>query len=510
MKINFSYLQTAVLTSKDHFLSSLTPLNKKILLVAAVAFSCLAAVFFLGRFCKNCFTPQDQEGKEPAKKEAPVAKKEKAPVKEEPPILEEPRDDVAPATDKQDPAPKPPQPVNPVISQPVYDSTKNRFEGIHPQADKLAVQLKKVLKPEVAVGLNIERVARFGDWQEIGFEAQKPLVRQGKEFRLIESIAAAMPELGHCVFLNVRGNGECGYRSLANGVIYGDCILKDDVEGLKQTFQTAFDQLIESWNRLSFNQVERNRFKASHDKALNHLDQMKKLDSEGRMALLQDEAFLAPFLTLIRCIVVSQTKYIESEKVEDQVHANTKQTNDILESFKTKLHLSEAEKELLTYALANYSLDSLLGDAELIDKYGNDKQNKIKGEIKEIVRRAHQADGELLNQLKDLLNRRDELSNKGNILAAPMPEYLEMGVEFDEFLKRKALGNADSPRPLWALGSDFTALGYALNKNICCIMRDAFKENVFDVVRTYPERPPYFYGLNLTSQAHYNALLPLI
>ena len=74
-------------------------------------------------------------------------------------------------------------------------------------------------------------------------------------------------------------------------MIYGDCILKDDVEGLKQTLQTAFDQLIESWNRLSFNQVERNRFKASHDKALNHLDQMKKLESEGRMALLQDEAF---------------------------------------------------------------------------------------------------------------------------------------------------------------------------------------------------------------------------
>ena len=49
--------------------------------------------------------------------------------------------------------------------------------------------------------------------------------------------------------------------------------------------------------------------------------------------------------------------------MEDQVHTNTKQTNDILESFKAKLHLSEAEKELLTYALANYSLDALLGDA---------------------------------------------------------------------------------------------------------------------------------------------------
>lgn len=496
MKINISYLCSAVFNSKDQFLSSLTPLNKKILVVAAIAFSCLAALFFLDRFCKGYFSAKNNENQEGSPIISPKIDKKEQKQTADQKILVTP--------------PKPTPSANPLIPKPVYDSTKNRFEGIHPQAEELAEQLKTVLKPEVAVGLNIERVARFGDWQEMGYEAQKPLVRQGKEFKLIESIAAAMPELGHYVFLNVRGNGECGYRSLANGVIYGDCILNDDVEGLKQTLQTAFDQLIESWNTLPFSPKERNRFKASHEEALIHLDQMKKLTSEGRMALLQDEAFLAPFLTLIRCIVVSQTKCIESEKVDDKIHANVKQTNDILESFKAKLQISEAEEELLSYALANYSLDALLGDAELIDKYGNEKQNKMKGEIKGIVRRAYQADEKLLAQLKDLLSRRDELSNKENILATPLPEYLEMGIDFDEFLKRKALGHAESPRSLWALGSDFTALGYALNKNICCIMRDAFKDNVFDVVQTYPERPPYFYGLNLTSQAHYNALLPLV
>ena len=47
MKINFNYLQTAATSLKSKLLDELTPLNKKILVIAAIAFSCLAAIYLL-------------------------------------------------------------------------------------------------------------------------------------------------------------------------------------------------------------------------------------------------------------------------------------------------------------------------------------------------------------------------------------------------------------------------------------------------------------------------------
>lgn len=393
------------------------------------------------------------------------------------------------------------------FSEPIYNSSKNHFEQIFPRVEQLVTHYQTAVAPSDKK--NIQRVVRFGDWQGMDYKIEKQAVKQGKDFRLLEKMAVEMPELGNCIFVNARGNGECGYRSLVIGLLHGDCILKDNVEGLILSCQTAFDRLIGCWNSLPLNPEAKRRFDESRIQACAHLDRMKNLSTEERMALLQDEAFLASFLVFVRCIIVSQTKYIANENIDDEQVKNRDQTNNTLKIFSDNLNLGEKDSEFLSYALANYSLDALLGNAELPDRFHNDKQNKGKDHIREIVRRANDFDHNLMRQLKDLLDHRDELSNKTDILSTPLPEYMDLGITLDEFLVRKALGDADSPQPLWALGSDFTALGYALNINICCIVRDAFKDNVFDVVKTFRDRSPAFYGINL-SGPHYNVLLPAL
>ena len=393
------------------------------------------------------------------------------------------------------------------IQNPTYDTTSNQFTNVDLRAEKNVKDWQKILKPEVKK--NIQALARFGDWKGMGYNIDSEAVKRGKPFRLLEKMAVEMPELGHFVYFDKRGNGECGYRTLVDGIIYGECILTDNVDNLKQSLQTAFDSLVDSWNSLSFTTKEKVHFEVSKDQALQELERMKGLSIEERIALLQDEAFLAPFLMLVRYLIVSQTKSIDAEKPADKILANDKEAREILELIGEKEKFSEKEAEFLSYALANYALDALLGNGELPDAHGNDDRNKNKESIRKIVQQVHQADQLLLKRLCELYRMRNEFQNKEDILATPLPEYLDLGITLEEFLKRKALGNQDSPRALWALASDFTALGYALNKNICCIFRDAFKDKVFDVVKTFRDRPPYFYGLNLTTQAHYNALLPL-
>lgn len=109
-----------------------------------------------------------------------------------------------------------------------------------------------------------------------------------------------------------------------------------------------------------------------------------------------------------------------------------------------------------------------------------------------------------------LIEQAYEIAFRNNIANSIIPETLELGISVDEFLRQKALGNADSPRAFWAVGSDFAAVGYALNRNIGWIYRDEYKENAYNIQQTFLGKPADFYGFNLTGQIHYNLLLPLV
>lgn len=390
----------------------------------------------------------------------------------------------------------------------LYQKSRAHPSSTQPKRETLKIdQLQSILKP--AIMKNIQAVAKFGDWQEMGYRTEVPAVRSGREYRLLEKIATEMPELGQYLFFNKRGNGECGYRTLVDGILWQNCIRTNRVDELQGALQKAYETLIGSWNKLPFSANEKGRFGESLTQAREELEKMKSLSNDQRVALLQDESFLAPFLTLARCLIVSQTKCLSDAKIDVKVEENTKKTNECLAKIKKECDFNDEQIEHLSYALGNYPLSLLLGDAELPNKRGNDKQNLVKGQIKETVQKANRAKPQLLNEIMEYYDTLDELANQELILGGPIAEYLELGIDLEEFLKRKALGNADSPRPYWALGSDFTALGYALNMNICCIFRDAAKDNAYDVVKTYKDRPADFYGLNLTGQAHFNVLLPL-
>lgn len=376
-------------------------------------------------------------------------------------------------------------------------------------AKQLMIEYRKALG--AADLKNIQRVCLFGDWKEMGFNIDMPSVKAGHEFTLLEQIATELPELGHYAFINIRGNGECGYRAIVTGLIHNDCILQNNIEGLKCSFQNAFDSLITAWDALPFDETQRGVFEASKTEALTQLDRMQEMSIQQRMALLQEEKpFLAPFLSLVRCITVSQTKIIQDQDIEQQVTDNLDRTNEILATLREKANLTEEEEKDLSYAVKNYPLNLLLSRTELIDIPRNPLQNSMKSQLQSLAERANGVDGKLLIELEQLVNEGHTLSNKQNILAAPLGEMLEMGLTMEEFLKQKALSNADSARYLWALGSDFTAIGYALNKNICCIYRDEYKKDEFGIQKTFSNRPVDFYGLNMTGQVHYNALLPLL
>jgi hypothetical protein len=302
---------------------------------------------------------------------------------------------------------------------PIYDPKTHHFTEIDPQVIQLAEQLKQALDPKDLK--NIQRACLFGDWKGMDYNTDSEAVKKGKEFSLLDKIATELPELGHHMFFNIRGNGECGYRAIIDGLIYKDCIQQDHVDGLKESIQRAFDNLNASWDTLPFNEGEKDLFVRSKNLALEQLDRMKGIDRARRIALLQEEQpFLAPFLTLIRCLIASQTIFFKTENLEQ----------------------------------AN--------------------------------------------------------SSKIDILNAPLFECSEMNVTLEQFLRSKVIADADSPRSFWAQGSDFAAIGYALNKNICCIFGNRYKDNEYGIQRTFDDQPPFFYGLNLTGQVHFNALIPLV
>lgn len=367
-----------------------------------------------------------------------------------------------------------------------------------------AEQFKQALK--AADLKNIRQVTPFGNWIEMDYNIDVPNVINGKSMQLLEKMAIEHPELGHYLYLNIRGNGECGYRSIVTGLIYHDCIRNDRIDELKASIQNAFDTLEESWNDLPFKTNEKEYFALNTYQTLFFLDEMKKLDKQNRIASLQDESMLTPFLNLIRCISVSETKLIEKQKPEVEDQNTAIEGNKILEQFA----LSQEEKELMTYALSNYSLDDLISNESLIDKEGYEKQNLQKETMKTIVKKAQQSNPYALNKLMKLIDQRYEIAFKNLIINSTIPETLELGISLNEFLRQKALGNADSHRSFWALGSDFTAIGFALNKNIGWIYRDAFKENAYDIYAIFRNKPADFYGFNLTGEIHYDLLLPLV
>jgi|GEM_PF-2683674 len=391
-------------------------------------------------------------------------------------------------------------------SQPIYDATKHCFNGRRPRIEEQMAQLKQALQPEDLK--NIQRACLFGEWEEMDYRIEKDDVRQGKDFKLLEKMAIELPELGNYAFFNTRGDGECGYRTIIDGLIYGDCIARDNMDGLKDSFREAFNRLAESWNAL-FPESERRVFERVKEDALIQLERMRDKDIASNIALLQEDSpFLKTFIDLLRFISISQIKFIQTENIEAKLLTNSDEKRKVLADLKTKHSLTEEESENLSYAVENYSFSALLLKGwELYDIPGNASKNAIKDQLRSLAQRVNVND---LQMLKYLAREQNHLSNKQNILAAPLAEMAEMGIlSMDEFLRRKAFADANSPRGLWALGSDFVAIGYALNKNICCLYRDRYKENAFDIQKTFQDRPADFYGLNLTGQIHYNALLPL-
>lgn len=390
-------------------------------------------------------------------------------------------------------------------SQITYDKTINRFYGRASQAERLMIQYREALVPRDLK--NFQRVCLFGNWKEMDVNIDAPLVRDGREFKLFELIATELPELGNYAFVNIRGNGECGYRTIVSGLIHNDCIFHNRIDELQCSLQRAFNNLINSWNALPFDETETTFFETSKNASLIQLDRMKEMTILQRIALLQEEEFLAPFLSFIRCITVSQTKLIQDEDLEEQVIRNRDRTNEILAALRQK---TIGESELLSYAIKNYPLNSLLSHTVLPDIPGNACQNAKKEQLQLLVQQAYKVNSNLLTELEKLVSEGDALSNKQNILAAPLTESSELRLSTEEFLRQKALGNANSPRPFWALGTDFIAIGYALNKNLCCIYRDQFKDLAFGIQKTFSNYPADFYGLNMTGEVHYNALLPII
>lgn len=83
MYLNFNSLQTAPFYFTNQLLSSLTPLQKKIVVVAATVLSCMVALALFSRCCLGA-KQQPKENNEPPIKESPLLKQPADPGKDQP------------------------------------------------------------------------------------------------------------------------------------------------------------------------------------------------------------------------------------------------------------------------------------------------------------------------------------------------------------------------------------------------------------------------------------------
>ena len=142
MLLNVNSIQTNILYYKDKILSSLTAQQKKILIVAAVALSCIAAVFL---YCRCCFKGSAQIPQDDSKADqtAGIKQPEASKVADETEVLtEDPKEEIAahiPKELRQKPAQEQKKASDPDIKTHV-ENKEAKEEGSQPDAE--AQQLK--------------------------------------------------------------------------------------------------------------------------------------------------------------------------------------------------------------------------------------------------------------------------------------------------------------------------------------------------------------------------------
>jgi len=199
---------------------------------------------------------------------------------------------------------------------PIYDLDTHRFADRDPRTEKMAIKYQEVLHPKTGGKDIVQYIASYGDWEEFGYNGVKAGVelREGSQPYNHERIMVDNPELGNYLYCGVLGNGGCGYNAAVVGLIHGHCILHDQIDELKQKFQTSYDELIGDWNRLPFeNDTQKSLFINSLNTTLRKLNEIKHLSLDARKAKLNDHEFIRPLLNLISCEIASVTKKIIEE-----------------------------------------------------------------------------------------------------------------------------------------------------------------------------------------------------
>ena len=159
MHININSLQTKAIYFKEQLLSTLTPQQKKILMVATLALSCIIAIALYWKCCcnitektkgdlddagikaaalKNQINPQVEQPKEKPKAEQPKKEEPKAEQPKEKPETDQPKE--KPKADKPEEKPKAEQPKK---EKPETDQPKEK-----PKAEQLKKEEPKAEQPK--------------------------------------------------------------------------------------------------------------------------------------------------------------------------------------------------------------------------------------------------------------------------------------------------------------------------------------------------------------------------
>ena len=359
---------------------------------------------------------------------------------------------------------------------------------------------------------NILKINIFGDLDDPKAESPKVLDFQidettGTKIMNTAKYLKQFPGVSDYIFMNIRGDEDCGYRTLATGLLFVECIKTENVKRLRKNFKTAFKNHKDSWDELVDHDPEKMiLFKTSYQNVVDKLELIKKTERDKRLPFLNDENFLNPFRIFIRYLTVTETFAISNIPSDRDIDRE-------IRNIFNQLNLTEIEKEALKSAIENYTLDELISEKELPDlpsreSLDSNPLNQNKKALKETFKTLYKKNPTEINNLTVLKEEEFAASRKLDVDVLELPD-IDNG-DKKSFFKRKALNqkSSETDTSTWASNLDFDAFERIFNKHVGIIFgSDKDKGKFLSVSWNSRKRHVDFFGLN-TSGVHYNLLIP--